>query len=659
MENLADIVKYSKNLTLLYVEDDEAVREHTLEVLHKFFETIIVAKDGDDGLEKFFDNQIDLVFTDVHMPNLNGLDMAKRILDFDNNIPIIINSALDDIEYFIQAIEIHVDGYLVKPLDISILAKAIKRVIKKINFQEEFKKNLYLLNLYQDLTDSFSAVSKTDLKGVITYVNKEFCKLTGYSESELIGNSHNIIRHKESSASIYADLWHSIKIKKEIWKGILKNRTKSGTTCYTDIVIKPILDSNDNIIEYISVRNDITDIMNPKRQLHDFVETASEPLLVMVKTNDFADIEKYYGFKLSEKIEEKFAENLFELMPKHIGFDKFLSLGDGIYVFAQDIGVEIYEYIDSLEDELKDFQKSVDKMRIDVGEIDYDVSIIISISSGKECIENVFYGVKALEENKQDLIVATNFAKREQEKALNNLKVLKMVKRALENSNIISHFQPIVSNKTLDIVKYESLVRLIDEDNNVILPFSFLDIAKKGKYYSLITGVVLENSFDALYKTDKSISINLSALDIEKETTVDKIFELLDIHKNDAHRIVFELLEDENVKDINKIIEFISKVKEYGVKIAIDDFGAGYSNFKRLLEYQPDILKIDGSLIKNIETDNYSLSLVKTIVSFAKEQNIEMVGEYIENENIYNILKDLGVEYSQGYYFGKPGVLEA
>ena len=658
MENLKDILKYTKSMTLLYVEDDKEVRNNSLEALNDLFENIVVAIDGEDGLEKFFDNQIDLVLTDVNMPNLNGLDMAEKILEFDSNVPIIINSAYDEKKYFTKAIELNIDGYILKPLDISILLKTLKKVIKKINFQEEFQNNINLLNQYQDLMNIYSAVSKTDLNGTITYVNKEFCKLSGYTKEELIGNNHNIVRHEDNSAAMFADIWHSIKVKKEAWQGLVKNRSKDGATYYADICIMPILDSDNNIVEYISLRKNVTDIMSPKKQLYDFVETASEPLLVMVKTNDFEDIEKYYGFKMSQKIAEKFAENLFELMPKHLGFDKFLPLGNGMYVFVQDIGVEIYEYIDSLEDELRYFQKLVDNMTIDIAEIDYDVSIVISISSGKECIENVYYGIKKLEENKKDLITATNLAQREQEKALNNLKVLKMVKKALDDSKIISYFQPVICNKTQKIVKYESLVRLIDEDNNVISPFSFLDIAKKGKYYSKITNAVLENSFEALNQTDKSISINISAIDIEKETTSNKIFELLQKHKNDAHRIVFELLEDESVKDFDKIMDFIFKVKEYGVKIAIDDFGTGYSNLKRLLEYQPDILKIDGSLIQNIETDDYSLALVKTIISFAKEQKIEMIAEFIENENIYNIMKDLGVEYSQGYYFGKPALLE-
>ena len=170
--------------------------------------------------------------------------------------------------------------------------------------------------------------------------------------------------------------------------------------------------------------------------------------------------------------------------------------------------------------------------------------------------------------------------------------------------------------------------------------------------------MVLDNSFEALKDTEMSISINLSALDIEQKSTRDKIFELLEYNKQHTSRIIIELLEDESIKDFKVITSFISDVKEFGVKIAIDDFGAGYSNFERLIDYQPDILKIDGCLIRDIETNDYSLCVVKTIVSFAKEQNIKTVAEYVENEEIFNILNNLGVDYSQGYYFGKPETLK-
>ena len=168
----------------------------------------------------------------------------------------------------------------------------------------------------------------------------------------------------------------------------------------------------------------------------------------------------------------------------------------------------------------------------------------------------------------------------------------------------------------------------------------------------------MENSFDALSKIKEDISINISSLDIDKNSTRDRILELLYGCGKDASRVTFELLEDEDVHDIKTLKAFIKEVKSLGVKIAIDDFGSGYSNFNRLLDYEPDILKIDGSLVKNIVNDRYSLDLVDTIVVFAYKQNIQVIAEFVENEEVFNILNDLGVQFTQGYYFGKPMPLD-
>lgn len=128
-------------------------------------------------------------------------------------------------------------------------------------------------------------------------------------------------------------------------------------------------------------------------------------------------------------------------------------------------------------------------------------------------------------------------------------------------------------------------------------------------------------------------------------------------HKKETYRIVIELLEDEKIKDTNLIKNFIEEAKIFNVKIAIDDFGTGLSNFSRVLEYKPDYIKIDGSLIKNVENDKFSKDMIETIVHFSKKQNIKTIAEYVENENIFNIISDLGVDYSQGYYFGEAKVL--
>lgn len=487
------------------------------------------------------------------------------------------------------------------------------------------------------------------MKGIITYANDEFCKLSGYTREELLGKNHNIIRHPDNPKELYLDLWTTIQ-KKQIWQNIIRNNSKSGKAYYVKTTIRPIVDLNGDIIEYIALRDDVTDIMNPNKQLEYFIQYAKNPMLVMMEIVDYENLKKFYGHIKIKQIEEKIGEKLFDILNAHLQFEKIYILSDGKYAAAQDRILNEEYILETAEVALKKINYSY----MDINESTYDISIRMAISHGENILENCIYALEELQTSKQDLFITNDLANKEQQKARLNLNILDMVQIAIKNDNIISYFQPIIDNKTKEIVKYESLVRLIDKDQSVLAPYFFLDVVKQGRFYSQITHIVLKNSFKALYLTDKDISINLSALDIEKESVSNFIFELLEEHKEQTHRVVFELLEDEDIRDMNTIKTFVKKVKEYNVLIAIDDFGAGYSNFERLMNYEPDILKIDASLIKDIVTNQYSLNVVKTIITFAKSQEIQIVAEYVENEEIYKLLKELDVDFSQGYYFGKP-----
>ncbi len=648
-----EISSASKEMRVLYVEDDRRTRESMMETLEEFFERITEATDGKSGIRLFEIQPFDLIITDIRMPEMDGLQMIKKIRELDHDIPILIVSAYNEPKFFKESIKLDVEGYLSKPVDRMQFAEVMQKIIKKSRLKEEIEKNLNLLQQYQEVVDVGSIVSKTDPNGIITYVNETFCKISEYSKEELIGRSHNIIRHPDNPSDIYRQMWKTIKEKKMIWQGVLKNRTKKGKFYYVQTTIKPILNKDGKILEYIALRNNITDIMNPRRQLDDLIESCQETIIVLIKIEGFEDMEKFYGHSLIQILEEQFAQKLVEHIPKECGFERVYTLGNGEYAFAKDKKICRHK-ADFIVDKLKKFQTRINDLTIRLGEIDYYANILVSFAYGKNAFENAKAGLKELKNRKLEFILANNLVKRDYEETQKNLRLLKTIKRAIETKKIICHFQPIINNETMQIEKYESLVRLVDEDNKILSPYFFIETAKRSKFYSKITSMVLENAFRALERTGKKISINLSALDIEKSSSRKEIYRLLERHSTKASRVVFELLEDENVKDFEKIKSFICRVKKLGVKIAIDDFGTGYSNFERLLDYQPDILKIDGSLIKNIEKSDLSLSVVKTVVGFAKEMNIETVAEFVENEKIFSIIKELGVKYSQGYYFGKP-----
>ncbi|MEA1915276.1 MAG: EAL domain-containing protein [Campylobacterota bacterium] len=657
MNTIDNVIKYSSGLQVLYVEDHEEARSASLCIFEEFFENIIVAEDGEEGFNKFCNHNIDLVITDINMPKLNGLGMLAKIREMDKNTPVLVLSAYNESGFFIESIRLGVEGYLLKPIELDQFVFVLEKVVEKIKLTNEKHISENFLQQYKEITDKSSNVSIVDPNGVLTYVNDEFCRLSGYSKAELIGQRYEEMQQYKQPESIINDIWDTIKVQKKIWKGIVKNINKRGDSYYVDMTIKPILDMNGEIIEFIAIRNDVTAVMNHKKLLQDVIEESKTPFVALLKIDDYENLSVFYGHKISLMIQEEFAKHILTLLPQTSILDKVYILENGEFALAKDLYNQNID-IDQIIKELKLLQHEVLQSKLSFENFEYDASFILSIAYGEECLENAQFGLKSLSESKQNFTVANGLAHKEHVQAELNMKTLQMVKKALEEYKIISYFQPIVNNTTKEVEKYESLVRLINEENEVISPYFFLDIAKKGKYYSQITAIVLQNSFDALSQTSKDITINISALDIEKTSTRNIFFQLLEKYKKDAPRLVLELLEDESAKDFKVIKSFIHEVKQYGIKIAIDDFGAGYSNFERLLDYQPDILKIDGCLIKNIENDTFSLSVVKTIVSFAKEQNILTVAEFVENENIFKILSELGIDYSQGYFFGKPVALE-
>ncbi len=647
-------IQKSNALTILYVENNLTLRTLTTMILQQLCKNVIVAVDGEDGCNKFKNNQIDLIITDMNMPKLNGIEMMKRIREINQEVSILILSAYEGKDYLMESIKYGVEEYLLKPLNREQLITAIKRVSQKVEEKNRTKKQNNLLQQYQSIVDKSYIISKADVTGKITYVNDEFCRVSGYHRYELLGHNHNIVRSPDESPLVFKQMWDTIKSKKT-WQGVIKNQCKNGELYYVKTTINPILNALGEIEEFIASRTLVTDIIHPQQQIIDFIQSVEEPLIILMKIDDFQYLDGFHHRDINYAMQRDFAIKLFNLIPKECNFSKIYLLDNGEFAIAKDR--KICSNIENIIKKMKKFQKQVNESKINMGYLDYDLSIIISFAYGSEALEDAKLGLKELLENKQDFIVANGLLKKNQTLFSSKIKTFKMLKKAIDSYNIVSYFQPIINNKTRQIEKYESLVRLIDEDKNILSPYSFLDVSKKGKYYTQITSIVLENSFNALRETDMSISINLSALDMGKEETKAQVLRLLEQNKNHAHRIVLELLEDENIKSFQTIKNFITEVKYYGVRIAIDDFGVGYSNFERVLDYKPDILKIDGRLIKNINNDTLSYSIVESIVSFAKKEGLQTIAEYVESEAIYNVLCDLDVDYSQGYYFGKPALL--
>jgi EAL domain-containing protein (putative c-di-GMP-specific phosphodiesterase class I) len=253
---------------------------------------------------------------------------------------------------------------------------------------------------------------------------------------------------------------------------------------------------------------------------------------------------------------------------------------------------------------------------------------------------------------KKSFCIYDKFSNKEQEYN-KNIQTLKYIKEAVNTNKIIPYFQPIIDLKSGKINKYESLMRIIKEDGSIMPPADFLSIAKNSKIYHELSRMLIEKTFNTFKHSACEFSINLSFLDITDKKTTDFILQKLE-QSGLGPWVIFELLESEGIENYKSIMSFIEDVKSYGSKIAIDDFGSGYSNFERLLELQVDLIKIDGSLIKHIDKNDDMKIITKMIANFAKELNIKTVAEYVHSEQIFKVIKELDIDFAQGFYLGEP-----
>lgn len=257
-----------KNVTILYVEADEGLRKKLITILSSVLKKVYLSNDGLEALEKYkeYKDSIDIILTSINIPGINGVELLKKVRNIDKTIPFMINTRHTQTELLLEAIECDVTEYIPKSIETKeLLFKIANRChnrfsyIKMATQDEEMTRYLEALN-------QVAIVSKTDLKGIITYVNKIFCEVAQYKEEELLGKPHNIVRHPDMSKAAFKDLWMTIQAGNK-WQGKIKNRAKDGSPYFVNATIFPQYnETGQDIVGFIAIRFLTTDDENEKRE---------------------------------------------------------------------------------------------------------------------------------------------------------------------------------------------------------------------------------------------------------------------------------------------------------------------------------------------------------------------------------------------------------
>ncbi|MBU0924539.1 EAL domain-containing protein [bacterium] len=661
------------DLKLVLVEDDIDLLNKLGRILKREVSDLKLFSSAFDALIHVQKEKPDVIISDIKMSNMNGLEMVDKIRTLYPDVPVIIASAFNDTEFFQKAIKLKVENFVIKPIDIDKLLGDLKEIKNKQIIQEGYLSRGKLLEEYKDIVDRSNYISKTNLKGQIIYVNDKFENLTGYKLEDIKGKSHSIMRHPEMRKSFYERLWKTI-LNKGTWHGVIKNYSKSGEVFYVETTISPILDKDDNIVEFISISNNITQLVQNKKELQKQLITdrltkiynrlklkndllnASESTLILINVDNFKDINNLFGLYFGDQVLIYIANLLKEISTKYICNCYRISADEFMLLFDKDISIEEIELvINEIEKILKAEIFSHEEITFDI-DLSYGV-VQNNFSRDKNMLlsmAEIAMHTARKEHKLFDIYSRDNNLRKNYE---HNFKWNKKLKLALEENRIDVFFQPIVNVKDNNIIKYESLVRYIEIDGSIIGPNDFLDVAKRSKIYHKITQKVIEISSNVFKDRHETFSINFSIEDLLNEDTIDYLLNKVNEYKLN-NRVIVEILESEGIDNYIAVIDIIEKLKMNGIRIAIDDFGSGYSNFSYLISLDIDILKIDGSLIKDIDTNKSGQSIVKSIINFTKELGIKTVAEFVCSKEIYDLLKEMDIDYFQGYYISKPLSIE-
>lgn len=446
-----------------------------------------------------------------------------------------------------------------------------------------------------------------------------------------------------------------------------ENKNRTSVTVYTiDKAVKPEnitdeilkalqLESCDKDISIQEYRNQLfqryftdhlTNLPN-QYQLRKDLQIHDDFGLVLIKIDNFQTINNFYGFVVGDYVIEEVGKYLKENLDDQQVYR--LSGAEFAVTLENSLGFyDLKEYLNELYAKIKN---TVVKYQDTNVFVDFTLS-----SSANTDNSNIFSKVSMALKYAQESGIPfwiyedrMNF-ENEYER---NLQISGIVRDAVEASNIVPYYQPIVDNKSNEIVKYECLARLIDMNGKILSPFLFIPVSKKIKIYNEVTKIILEKAFETFEYSEYEFSVNLSIEDIINSEVFSFIIDKLKTSKA-ASRVTFELLESEAIQDFKKVERFVNEVRRYGAKVAIDDFGSGYSNFSYLTQMRIDYIKIDGSLIKNIDVDKPTLLVVETIVDFAKKLGIKTIAEYVHSSIVMDKVKELEIDCAQGFYIDEP-----
>ena len=665
-----------KKFSVLYVEDDDEIRDQLANFLRRRVGALRIATNGQEGLLAFDAHRPDIVITDILMPVMDGLKMAEKIKAISPPTPIIVTTAFNETNFFLKAIDIGIDKYVIKPVNTDTLGSVLALCAHTLLSEVERRLAATVFDCSSD------AIIVTDPSNVIISVNPAFCEITGFERAEVLGKDPKMLSSGRQDREFYAQMWKSLQ---EVgkWNGEVWNRRKDGEVYPEWLSVSTVKNNKGDTTHYVGIFSDITERKQaeervrhlahydaltdlPNRTLfHDRLQQAviqaqrnREQVAVMfIDLDRFKVINDTLGHSTGDLLLQAVAQRL----------TNCIRQGDTVCRQGGDEFVILLPKVNHAEDAALVAQKILDALTqpffIEGHELHISASVGISFfpSDGvspeilMKHADVAMYRAKELGRNNYQFYFSSLNAR-----SLERLALETSLRRAIEHGELELYYQPLVDAKGGALVGMEALVRWHHHDLGMILPGQFIPLAEETGLIVPIGEWVLRTACTQAQAWCKQgygplqISVNLSARQFRQADFAGHVRKVFEDTGFDPHCLELEVTESMLMNNLEENIITLNELKAMGISIAVDDFGTGYSSLSYLKRLPIDTLKIDRSFVGEVTGNRDDAAIVEAIISMAQSLSLKVIAEGVENVEQRDFLEAQHCDEMQGYLFSYP-----
>ncbi|RXJ57996.1 GGDEF and EAL domain-containing protein [Candidatus Marinarcus aquaticus] len=539
------------------------------------------------------------------------------------------------------------------------------------------------LSLSKEIIENVSeAIVVTTIDARIIDINPAYTRITGFKKEQMVGKNPSVLKSGRHSKEFYKEMWESLHTKGS-WSGEIWDRKKTGEIFPKMLYINTIYDRYKQPKYYVGIFQDITHIKENEETLRRLafydpltglanrtnfesrlehainlnIRNNTSGALLLLDLDNFKMINDSLGHLVGDELLVQVAKRLEQIARKsdslcRIGGDEFTIILSGpielerIHLIAKRILKNVKEPYHIMGQEIF---------------ITTSMGITLFPDEGTHKLDVIKNADLAMYQAKNDKKDSYKFFKYEMnDRTLNFLRVESDLRKALNNDEILLHYQPKIDPYRKKVVSVEALVRWNHPKKGLVYPDEFLSIAESSGLINPMGEIILHKAMSEIkqlneeLKSQITVAINLSTKQFTDRNLKKYIFGLIKSLPFDVNLLELEITESLIMDNVEHAIELMHQFVKKGISISIDDFGTGYSSLNYLKKFPIKYLKIDRSFVKDITNDEDDKAIVSAVISMAKNLGIEVIAEGVETKEHEAFLMQHECNLCQGYYYSKP-----